>query len=442
MLCLSVVSLLACASGNALGQPCQPFWVGTGSPVRPIHFNAAAVYDDGGGPALYMPGHLTPGTGTLRGVARWDGKRWEVISDSLPTIETLGNVHLFHDGKALRLYFWAQFAGTQSSWLGYWNGNGWTEAPPGFVINPTTGPRYSFVSGSQWRTFGLEWIGSSFYYVVEWDGSSWSRRGGVFNQQPVLFAAFDSGAGPQLHVAGYFSSIGGAPATRIARWDGEQWRPLGSGVVWEGTPRAMLVHDDGFGSKLYLTDVRNAGGMSVDRIASWNGTAWNHVGGGILNTGITAVHVLASFDDGHGPSLIAGGYISQAGGGVPVRQIAGFRGGAWDDLGGGLFGGIPLTLNVFDDGRGPSLFVGGEFNTVAGGGPGGAARVAQFVGCQAQCYADCDNSLSSPRVNVDDFTCFINRYAIGDPYVDCNGDGLRTIADFHCFLARFAEGCM
>ena len=57
------------------------------------------------------------------------------------------------------------------------------------------------------------------------------------------------------------------------------------------------------------------------------------------------------------------------------------------------------------------------------------------------CYADCDFSEGPKRLNVNDFVCFINKYAALDPYANCNVDAAIDIADFSCFMAKFAQGC-
>jgi hypothetical protein len=61
-----------------------------------------------------------------------------------------------------------------------------------------------------------------------------------------------------------------------------------------------------------------------------------------------------------------------------------------------------------------------------------------------QCYPNCDESTIPPVLNVQDFTCFLQRYAAGDTYANCdNGSVAPTlnVADFTCFLQRYAEGC-
>jgi hypothetical protein len=42
---------------------------------------------------------------------------------------------------------------------------------------------------------------------------------------------------------------------------------------------------------------------------------------------------------------------------------------------------------------------------------------------------------------VSDIGCFQTKFALGDPYADCNGDGVRNLSDFGCFQTKFALGC-
>jgi hypothetical protein len=69
------------------------------------------------------------------------------------------------------------------------------------------------------------------------------------------------------------------------------------------------------------------------------------------------------------------------------------------------------------------------------------------------CYANCDGSTVEPVLNVDDFTCFINRYAQaqGLPHVEqvahyanCDGSTVApalNVDDFTCFINAYAQGC-
>jgi hypothetical protein len=60
------------------------------------------------------------------------------------------------------------------------------------------------------------------------------------------------------------------------------------------------------------------------------------------------------------------------------------------------------------------------------------------------CYPNCDGSTLSPAINVADFTCFLQKYAAGNPYANCDGSTVAPIlnvGDFSCFLQRFTAGC-
>jgi hypothetical protein len=87
------------------------------------------------------------------------------------------------------------------------------------------------------------------------------------------------------------------------------------------------------------------------------------------------------------------------------------------------------TLGLFKPGTPASLAVAG---LPTPGGVGGA------------CFANCDGSTLAPILNIADFTCFLNRFAAGDSRANCDGSTtipVLNVADFSCFLNRFAAGC-
>jgi DNA-binding beta-propeller fold protein YncE len=69
------------------------------------------------------------------------------------------------------------------------------------------------------------------------------------------------------------------------------------------------------------------------------------------------------------------------------------------------------------------------------------------------CYANCDLSTVAPVLNVDDFTCFINEFALASAlppgqqvnhYANCDGSTVAPVLnvdDFTCFINAFALGC-
>ena len=60
------------------------------------------------------------------------------------------------------------------------------------------------------------------------------------------------------------------------------------------------------------------------------------------------------------------------------------------------------------------------------------------------CYPNCDASTTLPFLNVNDFVCFLQRYASGDTYANCDDSTsppILNINDFICFQTKFAAGC-
>jgi len=98
------------------------------------------------------------------------------------------------------------------------------------------------------------------------------------------------------------------------------------------------------------------------------------------------------------------------------------------------------SLAPYVDPSGPSLIVGGWFQTA-----GGLASpyLAQWLGCTT-CYPNCDSSTTPPVLNVLDFVCFINEFAAGSPAANCDASTTPptlNVLDFQCFLNRIAAGC-
>ena len=60
------------------------------------------------------------------------------------------------------------------------------------------------------------------------------------------------------------------------------------------------------------------------------------------------------------------------------------------------------------------------------------------------CYADCTGPGPPPMLNVEDFSCFLARFAAGQFYCNCDESTtppILNVADFTCFLRKYAQGC-
>ena len=108
--------------------------------------------------------------------------------------------------------------------------------------------------------------------------------------------------GDDVYAAGSFSAAGGVPAANVARWDGRQWSPLGSGT--DGDVHALAV----LGGRLYAGGrFALAGGLLVGGLAVWDPAAqsWSPVGGGPLYD--HHVNALAVIGDRY---LVVGGWFN------------------------------------------------------------------------------------------------------------------------------------
>jgi hypothetical protein len=199
--------------------------------------------------------------------------------------------------------------------------------------------------------------------IAAWDGTAWHAMGAGFDDGEVYaIAECDDGTGKAIYAAGWLRTSAGITVNNIAKWNGTAWQPVGAGVGDQDTAIAALqVFDDGTGSALYATgNFLLAGGQPASRIARWDGGHWSPLGVGINNTG----YAMAVFDDGKGPSLFVGGVFSSAGG-LWNSRIARWNGTNWAAVG-SVASGFGVSLDVFalavhDDGSGPALFVGGRF---------------------------------------------------------------------------------
>jgi hypothetical protein len=109
------------------------------------------------------------------------------------------------------------------------------------------------------------------------------------------------------------------PANNIAKWDGTVWSTLGSGVggVYQNAGdyvQALTVQ----GSDLYAAGgLATAGGLPANLVARWDGNAWSALGSGIDGFVVQALAIT-------GDQLYVGGIFTDAGGKVSGNLARGF----------------------------------------------------------------------------------------------------------------------
>ncbi len=407
-LAVVVVGLLAVVWGErVVAQPCEAEWAEGVFGVRGVSgpglVKAMAVFDDGSGPALYVGGEFTsaggvPGTNFI---ARWDGSTWSPLGEgvgggsSLPAVYSLA---VFDDGTGPALYAGGAFTaadGVIVNRIARWDGSEWSALGEGVssggstidvkaltVFDDGNGP--ALYAGGNFSTAG----GVAASRVARWDGTEWTPVGAGFDGTVRAFAAFDDGTGEALYAGGIFRLSGGVPVSRIARWDGTTWTQVGSGM--NERIRALAVYDDGSGPALYAGGrFTRTGGVDASRVARWDGVAWTPLGSGLEGFGTIEINALAVFDDGSGQALFAGGEFMTAGG-VAANRIGRWDGAAWTALNTGMDYRPVDALTVFDDGTGEGLYAGGDFS-VAGDEP--VEGIARWNGDAWAALGDGLNSL-------------------------------------------------
>jgi len=326
------------------------------------------------------------------GVAVWNGTTWQTLSggtnSAVTSLMQLANGDLVVGGA----FFTA--GGVPARRVARWDGFSWSAFGNGLQSGTVKAllelPNGDILAGGN---FGpVSSVGGPAGLAL-WDGTSWSSPPGfpIGNHDVRALALLPNG---DVAVAG--SLAWGAPATRVAIWDGTNAVALNAPL---NEANALAVDANG--------DLLAGGRGSLASVARYSGGAWTPVAGApeIVaalqfdgadlvaggNGGTTLTGALSIFDgqswrgtNSATPTavyaslrlpngeLIVGGSFSELGG-VPVDNIARFDGDAWHALGFGVDGNVTsLALDV--DG---TVLVGGTFQT-AGGAP--AQSVARWDG--------------------------------------------------------------
>ena len=148
-----------------------------------------------------------------------------------------------------------------------------------------------------------------------------------------------------VYFGGGFTSAGDPSiiVNRIAKWDGNQWASLGSGLGTSGSVRSIATNNN----------IVYAGGSFIDFLAQWNGISWQPLGDGVNSE----VDVLVFKNN----ELYVGGSFTSAGGVPNTSGIAKWDGSQWSSLGNGLNSATVLCI-AFDPTNPNNIYVGGAIS--------------------------------------------------------------------------------
>jgi hypothetical protein len=155
--------------------------------------------------------------------------------------------------------------------------------------------------------------------VARWDGTNWWPVG-TGTDDRVYALAFN---GNDLYAGGRFTKADGTTAPLIAKWNGASWSAVGTGLGTVGSVRAIAF----LGTDLYACGDFHVG--TVLNIARWDGSNWLQLSGDLGNTADTA-YAMAVI----GTNLYVGGTFLTAGG-LDTKRIARWNG-SWSAVGAGI----------------------------------------------------------------------------------------------------------
>jgi hypothetical protein len=321
--------------------------------------NALAV---GGSGDVYVAGDfIRAGSTPARRVARWNGTAWSSLgtgtanglNDTALALAVDANGNVYAGGR------FSQAGGATAYFVARWNGTAWSPLGMGtdnMVFALAAAPNGGVYVGGAFKQAGAVVTTA----VALWNGTGWESLGtGIsdINGPLVSVGALALAPNGDLYAGGSFSQAGGVAASNVAKWDGTAWSSLGTGNANGTGDYVKCLAIAGTGEVYVGGTFAYAGGLLARRLLRWNGTDWSLLGTTAAN-GLSDIPTgLAVAANGE---LYAGGYFGQAGR-ASANRIARWNGTAWNALGAGPGAGVNgdvLAVAVAPNGN---VYVGGAF---------------------------------------------------------------------------------
>ncbi|GAB3857170.1 hypothetical protein GCM10028822_30440 [Hymenobacter terrigena] len=365
---------------------------------------------------VYVGGTFTQGGGVgARGVARWNGTAWSTLDTGISNGAYVGGVYALavaSNGDVYAGGAFTQAGGAVANNVAKWNGTAWSSLGTGTgTANGVSSDVYALAVAGNGDVYAggafTQAGGATANRVAKWNGTAWSSLGtgtGTANGVSSDVYALAVAGNGDVYVGGRFTQAGGATANRVAKWNGTAWSSLGTGPANGVGDDVNALAVAGNGDVYVGGRFTQAGGATANRVAKWNGTAWSSLGTGPANGVGDDVNALAVATNG---DVHTGGDFIQAGG-ATANRIARWNGTAWNSLDTGTangVGGFVFALAVAGNG---DVYVGGTFLQAGGV---AANRVARWNGAAWSSLG----TGTANGVNSDVFTLAIG--SNGDVYV-------------------------
>ncbi len=307
---------------------------------------------------LYAVGSLKQsGSTTINNVARWNGSAWQSLgADTWPAAENPNELCLADDGRLFAVGYFFSVQGQRAGHAAEWTGTQWKPLVVNNSLALTDGflSIFSIAADKDSLFVGgvySEPAGASGRAVWQLKSNVWAKLGGDFTNiggAPVIASLVVQNG--QLFAGGAFTNVNHATIHHLARWDGDQWQPVGN--ITNG-PIGAMVSD---GTNLFIGESPAGFQVNGRTVKRWDGHQWSTLADQV-NNGITAL----AWAEG---DLYAGGGFTRIGT-LAANRIAVWKNGQWETLGGGMDGAAGVTVQaiVVD---GTNVFAGGRFATAGG----------------------------------------------------------------------------
>jgi hypothetical protein len=342
-------------------------WQAMGSGINPTVWGIFARDNSN----VYVGGEFTDigGDTNKKYIAKWNGTTWQAMgsgtSGSVRCIRAYDNSNVYVGG-----YFTDIGGDTNKKYIAKWNGTTWQAMGSGM------GPGATGVVGSSGVAFTISaydnsnvYVGGEFTdvggdtnkkYIAKWDGQTWQRMGSGISSGVAGVRAISAVDNSNVYVGGDFTDIGGDTFKKyIAKWDGATWQRMDPGI----TDRVLSISSyDNLNVYVggWFTDI---GGDTFKKyIAKWDGTTWQRAGSGAQNF----VRTINALDNAN---LYVGGEFTDVGGDTNKAYVAKWtnnyippKGNTWIAMGSGTTSNV-LAISAYDN---SNIYVGGEFTNIGG----------------------------------------------------------------------------
>ena len=331
------------------------------------------------GGSLSYAGASSIGTSRVKGIVRWDGRRWHALGEGID-----GVVHAIAFGLDGKVYVGGSFATAGTSRvnsIARWDPQAgtWSALGQGMLsgTSPGTVRALAFRGAELYAGGSFEKSGAApMQNLARWDGLAWQNLGqnlGRFDFSNVFQGNGGSQVnalhvnGSDVYVGGSFEAVATGRSYGVARFNAGAgtWHAMGGGVrkgsTYDSAGRVSDITTDAANNVYVVGDFDETGlyttpGPSASYVAKWNGTAWSALGTGLQAQFFTTTSALAFV----GGALYVTGNFDTAGG-ERARSFARWDGNAWTEPGGGLVRGSGASLAPDANG---GLYLVGSFSYV------------------------------------------------------------------------------